>query len=108
MISRVRPSSPRGMKRLMVAPNGSGTGARISGARLQDVTAAADGVQKARLARVGLDLAPQPHDLVVDGAFARIIHSQSFGDLLTGQYLVRLAGERGEQRGLSAGQADQA
>ena len=61
MISRVRPNRDVGMRRLIQAPNGSGMRARISDAGLQDVAPAAHGVQEARLARVGFDLAAQAH-----------------------------------------------
>ena len=77
-------------------------------ARLQHVAAAAHGVQEARLARIGLDLAAQPGDLDVDGALAGVVHAERGGDVLAREHLVGLAGERGQQGGLAAGQADRA
>src|ERR1700693_3624812 len=106
MISRVRPSSDRGMKGLIHGPNGSGTRARISDAGFQDVAPAAHSVQKAWLAWVGFDLAAQAHDLHVEGALAGIVHAERLGDVLAREDLVGLAGKRGQQRRLAAGQAD--
>src|ERR1700710_1213077 len=97
MISRVRPNSDRGMNRLMKWPNGRR--ACISSTRLQDVAAAAHGVEEAWLPRVGLDLAAQANDLDVDGAFAGIVHAEGLGDVFARQHLIRFARQRGQQCG---------
>src|SRR3972149_3759802 len=89
MISSDRPSSERGRTRLIRARNrriaGAGavggapranrvgvavtiTGPATASIRLQHVAAPAHRLQIARKARVGLDLAPQPGHLHVDGA----------------------------------------
>src|ERR1700679_3962351 len=95
MISNVRPSNERGIRRLIDVPNGTGTRARILDARLQDIAPAAHGVQESRLTWVDFDLSAQPYDLHVDRAFAGVVHPKRISDFLARQHFVAFAGERG-------------
>ena len=61
-------------------------------------------MQKARFARIALDLAPQPRHLHIDRALACLVHLQRRGDILTRQNLVRPRRQRCQQRRLPPGQ----
>src|SRR3978361_1172741 len=108
MISRVRPSNDRGIRRFNEVAPGRGKRARMSDAGFQNIASAAHGVQEAWLARVDLDLTAQAYDLDVDGTLPRVIHTERLGHPLARQDLIGLASQRGQQRRFTAGQANRA
>src|SRR5690554_6600539 len=103
MIISDRPSSERGRMRLISVPFRARRRAALVGP--EDIALSADGLQIARRARIGFDLAPEARDLDVDGARGEPGAGLD-RELVAAHRLARPRGQRLEQPGLRSGQAD--